>query len=91
MSTTHFSLTSEDYHADPSLGSSGIRELLRSPYHFWAAYRAPGRPAPEPSAAMRLGTMVHALILEPEPFRSRFVMQPDGLDMRTREGKALMP
>lgn len=69
-----------DYHAHPALGSTGLRALLRSPAHFQAL--AFGAPSP----AMRLGTLVHTLVLEPEAFAERYIVAP-ACDRRTKAGK----
>lgn len=81
-------MSNADYHAHPSLSSSGIKKFLRSPLHYWAEYLSPDRQAKEPSASMVLGTLVHALFLEPDQFDLEFVVQPDGIDRRTKDGKA---
>ncbi len=53
-------LTEADYRAISALSGTGIADLLRSP----ADYRYKMDHPSEPSDAMRLGTIVHALILE---------------------------
>lgn len=82
-------MTNADYHAHPAVGSSGIKELQRSPLHYWAKYLNPARDAKEPTPAMKIGTAWHAAIFEPEKFMADYVVIPAGLDRRTKEGKAL--
>jgi exodeoxyribonuclease VIII len=65
-------MTSEEYHANPAIGSSSIKELLVSPMHYKYAIDNPTEPTP----AMRFGTAVHTAILEPETFQSRVVVEP---------------
>lgn len=69
-----------DYHAHPALGSSRLRELLKSPAHFKANLR-------RETEALALGSLVHTLVLEPETFPDRYVVTPK-IDGRTKEGKA---
>jgi len=78
----------EDYHATKALSASGLRELVRSPRHYFAANLDPQRPADEPTAAMQAGTLLHCLALEPEEFERRYVVRPEGVDLRTKAGKA---
>ena len=70
------------YHAAEALSASGAKLLLRSPAHYLAAKAAPKEPTP----AMRLGTLTHALILEPETFDAEFAVMPK-FDRRTTIGK----
>lgn len=71
-----------DYHAIEALSASAAKLLLRSPAHYWAAKHNPR----EPSTAMKRGTLVHSLILEPEKFEKEFAVAPK-FDRRTTIGK----
>lgn len=51
-----------DYHAAPGLSSSVLKELLKSGAH----YKASLKEEREQSTEMRLGTLVHCMLLEPE-------------------------
>lgn len=51
----------EAYHAMPALSSTGIKVLRRSPAHYLAYRATPWDPTP----AMRIGTAIHTLVLEP--------------------------
>lgn len=80
-------LPSETYHADmDSVGAGGLRELARSPLHHWWANRRPPREVKEPTPSQRLGTAIHAAVLEPERFASDFAVAPD-VDRRFKAGK----
>lgn len=70
----------DDYHAHPALGSSRLREILKSPAHFKANLR-------RETEALALGSLVHTLVLEPEAFPERYVVAPK-IDGRTKAGKA---
>ncbi len=77
-------ISSVEYHAGPGLGSSHLRELLRSPLHYKTSINSPSKETP----AMKLGTATHCVILEPERFEIEYVEAPC-VDRRTKDGKAL--
>ena len=68
------------YHAAPALGSTDLKNLLRSPAHYKAA-----KEAPMASEALRVGTLVHECILEPDTWALRRDI-PD-VNKRTKAGK----
>lgn len=80
-------LSNADYHSLPSVSSSQLKTILRSPAHYKAAYLS-GAPRKEPTASMVLGSLTHTLFLEPENFGSEYIIAPD-CDRRTKEGKAV--
>lgn len=59
-------LPASTYHAHPGLSSSAIKEMAKSPRHFWGKHLDPDRKKREPSPAMLLGTAIHTLVLEPQ-------------------------
>ncbi len=61
-----------DYHADPAVSASHLHAVAKSPYHYWSRYLDPQRVTVEPSAAMRLGSLVHCAVLEPSELASRY-------------------
>jgi hypothetical protein len=75
-------LDDRSYFALPRLSASGAKTLLKSP----ARYRYERDNPAKPTAAMEFGTMMHALVLEPHVFASRYALAPD-VDRRTKEGK----
>lgn len=82
-------LPNADYHADLAVGSSGLKLLKQSPLHYWAAYLDPEREKRETTPAQRIGTAWHTAVFEPERFDGDYIEIPEGLDRRTKEGKAL--
>jgi hypothetical protein len=82
-------MSNAEYHGSPGIGSSGFKLLERSPAHFYAAYIDPERERSEPTPLMKIGTAWHAAVFEPAKFDDEYVQVPDGLDRRTKEGKAL--
>lgn len=87
--TVVYGMDNAEYHALPDVGSSGLKTFRRSPLHYWSAYRDPARERREPTPLMRIGTAWHAAIFEPEKFEAEYIEIPEGLDRRTKEGKAL--
>lgn len=82
-------LSNAEYHALPAANASGLKLMARSPLHYWAQYIAPDREPRAETPAMKIGTAAHAALLEPVLFLDKYVRVPDGLDRRTKEGKAL--
>jgi hypothetical protein len=85
----HLPLENADYHRHRAVSKSHLDLVARSPLHYWARYVDPNRVEPEPTPAMRLGTAVHTLTLEPDTFAERYVMAPESIDKRTKAGKEL--
>ena len=75
------------YHAHPAVSKSHLDLIARSPLHYWARYLDPNREVPEPTAAMRIGTALHTLVLEQDTFEERYITAPQ-VDRRTKDGKA---
>ena len=65
-------ITNEQYHADPAVSASHIKAIMQSPYHYWARYVDPNRKPVEPTAAMKLGSLAHCAILEPDELLQRY-------------------
>lgn len=80
-------MSNNDYHALPSVSSSKLKTILRSPAHYHAAYLS-GAPRKEPTTSMVLGSLTHTLFLEPEQYGSEYIVEPH-YDARTKEGKAV--
>ena len=78
-------ISNADYHADPAISASQLKEISRSPYHYWSRYLDPDRVAMVPTAAMRFGSLAHCAVLEPDELSKRYQLAPD---RRTKEGKA---
>ena len=81
-------LDNDDYHSDAAIGSSGLKKFLVSPLHYWSAFLDPER-EPKDTKHFRIGRAWHCAVFEPREFPVRYVTMPEGLDRRTKEGKAL--
>lgn len=58
----------------------------RTPAHYKA--RRDGLVENEQTPAMRLGSLVHRAVLEPDTMAGAFVVKPEGMNFATKEGKA---
>jgi exodeoxyribonuclease VIII len=65
-------ITNADYHADPAISASHLHAVAASPYHYWKRFVDPQRPQQEPTAAMKLGSLVHCAVLEPNELLQRY-------------------
>ena len=77
-----------DYHRHSAVSKSHLDQIAKSPLHYWARYLDPNRVAPEPTAAMAIGTAVHTHVLELDQWDARYVTAPEGINRRTNAGKA---
>ena len=77
-----------EYHRHSAVSKSHLDLVARSPLHYWARYVDPNRVEPEPTPAMLLGTALHTHVLELDAWDARYVMAPEGIDRRTKQGKA---
>lgn len=76
--------SSEEYHADKTaVSSTGLRKLLKSPATFALYLKEP----PKASDAMRLGSLVHMAILEPQKFKERVIVSPHFGDLRISKNR----
>lgn len=82
-------MPAEQYHGIHAMSAGGLKRMKRSPAHFYGMQLDPDRPPPgEPTPAMRNGTLVHCCIFEPDQVAARYVVRPEGIDFRTKDGKA---
>lgn len=81
-----YDLDINEYHASEGISRSGISLLKKTPRHYYNGYLNPNRPAKEPSKSLKVGDLVHSLLLEPEHFKDRYVISKP-FDKRTKVGK----
>lgn len=83
-------MISSDYHALPRASSTSLKVLMqKTPAHYYAQFVDQRREPIEPTAAMRFGSLWHKMIFEFEDFDSEYIVVPEGIDRRSKEGKAL--
>ena len=75
-------ISNEEYRSGPGVSKSQLDQFAKSPAHYMASLTTPRKETP----AMRIGTLFHGLILEPE--RVQIAVAPQ-CDKRTKEGKYL--
>lgn len=81
-------LDNADYHRHPAVSKSHLDLIARSPLHYWARYLDQNRVEPEPTPAIQIGSALHTHVLELDQWDARYVTAPDGIDRRTKQGKA---
>jgi hypothetical protein len=74
-----------NYFDNPALSQSKLKDLKQSPAHFFYKHMM-GRKE-EPTDAMKFGSLVHTLLLEPHKFYDEFYIMPY-FNRKTKEGKA---
>ncbi len=61
----HFGLSDTAYHADPALGSTGLKHLVdNAPDYWWDSWMNPARPEEKETDAIKFGRAVHKCVLE---------------------------
>jgi exodeoxyribonuclease VIII len=80
--------TNAQYHGNPAVSHSKLEVFRRRPRLYQMRYVTKELPAPEPTAAFRIGSATHCAVLEPEKFPLQYAQRPEGIDRRTKEGKA---
>lgn len=82
-------MTDKEYRESPGISRSELWRLNPAsggtPEKFIYAKEHPEPPTP----AMVFGTLAHLALLEPSNFVERFTFAPEGIDRRTKAGKAL--
>lgn len=76
----HFGMPDKDYHEDPALGSTDIKNLLKSAPDYWfESHMNPAKVFDEDSTPARIrGKAMHAIVLEGlDAFNARFARRPD--------------
>lgn len=81
-------MSSDEYHAHPAIGSTGLKLILKSPAHYKYEKENPSEPTP----AMKRGTAIHEAILEPDLFLKNSVVMPkfEGTGSRAAKDEWLM-
>ena len=75
----------KEYHASAPLSKSRLWEMRRSPQ--WFKYKEKHRDEVKTDALLT-GSAFHKLVLDPDGFCDEFAVLPEGIDRRTKDGKA---
>ncbi len=77
----YFDMPEAEYHADPSLSSSGIKNLIISPLDFWTDSRLNPEFEEKSTPSMIAGKAYHKMFLEGrEAFEGTYAVKPDPND-----------
>lgn len=68
-------ISNQMYHSSEGLSRSALWEFKRSPRHYFNKYLNPNTPAEVTTPQMKLGELVHAMVLEPEKFDERYILE----------------
>lgn len=69
--------TRDNYHGDTSrISKSGLDLIARSPYHYWAKYITPDRPAEAPKKHFVVGSITNDVLLQAHLLDEQYVIVP---------------
>lgn len=72
----YFDLSNEDYHNDPAVSCSNVKNLLVSPMKYWRnSPLNPNRKSKE-TQAQKIGTALHCYLMEREKFEQDYIILP---------------
>lgn len=81
-------LSNEDYHADPAIGSSGLKKFMECPALYYAHYINPkGKENRPKSDALTFGSQAHLKLLEPDVFEESFMVSEEFSVLKSGENK----
>ena len=80
--------SNEVYHANEAISHSKLELFRRRPISYYRRFIAKTVARPETTEAFRIGSAAHCAVLEPDQFWQRYALRPDGIDRRTKDGKA---
>lgn len=81
-------MANEAYHSTAAVSNTVLSSVARSPAHCFALHVAEDRRKQASTPAFFAGTLAHCAILEPGALLDRYILKPEALDMRTKDGKA---
>lgn len=76
-----------EYHSTLAVSNTVLSSIARSPAHCYALHVAEDRRKQATTPAFFAGTLAHCAILEPDALLERYIVRPEGLDLRTKAGK----
>jgi len=68
-------LSNAEYHALDYVSKSHLDLVDKSPFHYWDRFINPDSVIPEPTKQMIIGSALHALVLEPDVFKTEFIVE----------------
>lgn len=85
MSKIIYDMSNADYHASSAVSRSGLALIGEAPRKFWWKYLS-GQVDETETNAMRIGTIFHTMVLEPDTFKDRVLIW-SGAPRNTKAGK----
>lgn len=76
-----------DYFSHPAMSQSKLKDLKKSPRHFWLKHLAPNKIVEPETDAMRFGSAVHCALFEPDLFHAKYYVAPEDINRRTKAGR----
>lgn len=77
----YLDIPEDEYHADPSLSSHGLKDLIANPLEFWMGWAGnPYRTPDEKTEPMIVGTAYHIAFLEPDRFHDLYAAPFEAAD-----------
>jgi len=70
-------ISNAEYHAAEGVSRSSLMLFNKSPYHYWYKVISGLATKEEPTKSMSLGDAFHALLLEPERFKTDYLVYPE--------------
>lgn len=83
-----YNLPNDQYHGNTEeISCSGLKDMARSPFHFYSLHRDPSRPPKDETDGQLHGTLAHCAILEPDQFPVRYVWTPGNAPRRPTDAQ----
>jgi len=79
-------ITDDEYFKMEGINSTSLKLFIQDQIAYYNKYVAKTIPF-KSSEAMIFGSALHCWVLQPELFDSRYIIKPDVIDLRTKEGK----
>lgn len=79
-------ISDEEYFKMDGINSTSLKLFIQDQIAYYNRYVAKTIPF-KYSEAMTFGSALHCWVLQPELFDMRFIIKPDDVDLRTKEGK----
>lgn len=67
-----YDISNAEYHSAAGISRSQLMLLNKSPYHFWYETYSGLAPEKEATPAMKLGSLFHTMLLEPDKFEREY-------------------
>ncbi len=81
-----YDISNEEYHSSEGISRSQLMTMRKTPYHYWFEHISGLSEGHAESEAMKLGSALHIMVLEPEKFDPQYYIAKHW-DRRTTLGK----